>query len=137
MWPLMWPGCCGRYSWQMSMAFSRSPDFRYSFASGAKYRRGFSSNFLRSSSIRAELAIESPRSVSGGLGAEARDKRKRIIHSADATRQSEVTSSLDFSPRWRLTLQASRESVSRAFFFLQPFGVRSVLQQMRGLAKYI
>src|SRR5215467_89915 len=120
----------------MNMACSGSPDLRYSFASGAKYLRGFSSNFLRSSSIRAELAIESPRKQSGG-GAEAPDRRKRIIHSADATRQSEVTSSLDFSPRPRLTLQAWVERLSGPFFLFQSFGVRSVLQQMRGLAKYI
>src|SRR5215831_13517967 len=101
----------------MKIACSGSPDLRYSFASGAKYLRGFSSNFWRSSSIRAELAIESPRKQSGG-GAEAPDRRKRIIPSADATRQSEVTSSLDFSPRPRLTLQAWVERLSRPFFLL-------------------
>src|SRR6476660_10038368 len=42
----------------MKMACSKSPDFRYSLASGAKYRRGFSSNFFLSSSMRAELAID-------------------------------------------------------------------------------
>src|SRR2546423_8297100 len=42
----------------MKMACSKSPIFLYSFASGAKYRRGFSSNFFRSSSIREGPAIE-------------------------------------------------------------------------------
>ena len=58
----------------------------------------------------------------------------RIIHTADGSSQSEVTSSLDFSPRLALTLQACPDS-----FFLPSSAteLRPVLQQMRGLAKYI
>ena len=45
----------------MAMACAKSPAFRYSFAKGAKYRRGFSSNFFRRSSIRAEVAMAGPK----------------------------------------------------------------------------
>src|SRR6267142_3533486 len=58
MCPLMCPGCCGRNSSQIMIACSISPAFRNSLARGAKYRRGFSSNFFLSSSMRAVLAIK-------------------------------------------------------------------------------
>src|SRR4051794_23808389 len=114
MCPLMCPGCCGRYSRQMDIACSMSPALRYSFARGAKYRRGFSSNFLWSSSIRADA-------VTGRLSEGASERRKRHerrldaaewsgkIHLADGGSQSEVTRRLDFSPCRRIAFHASQE----------------------------
>src|SRR5260221_13483760 len=51
----------------MTMACSMSPALRNSLASGAKYRRGFSSNFFFSSSIRAVLAIKASAAARRGF----------------------------------------------------------------------
>src|SRR5215213_4803538 len=115
----------------MKIAWSKSPAFRYSFANGAKYRRGFSSNFLRSSSIRAELAIERGSTRTGDGRGRSPGRRMRIIHKPDGESQSEVTPSLDFSPRRRLTSRARPDGLSFPPA-LPEFG--PVLQQMRGLA---
>ena len=68
-----------------------SPALRYSFANGAKYRRGFSSNFLRSSSMRAELAMgvmsahggrrekEAARYISSTLAVNQKSRRDLIL----------------------------------------------------------
>src|SRR5262245_7990914 len=121
MWPLIWPGCCGRYSRQIEIACSSSPAFRYSFANGAKYRRGFSSNFFRNSSIRAELAIDYLKNGQQATGSEPGTEGRRSIHLSDLARQSEVTFSLDFSTRSLLTLQAS---FGRYVFDLHPSALR-------------
>src|SRR5258707_2317458 len=51
----------------MTMACSMSPALRNSLASGAKYRRGFSSNFFFNSSIRAVLAIKASAAARRGF----------------------------------------------------------------------
>src|SRR6187549_2366225 len=100
----------------------------------AKYRRGFSSNFFFSSSIRAEMAMERPRLQTRDRGPKPKTGRKRIIHNADGTSRSEVTSSLDFSARHGLS---SRACPVRFSLPSSATEFRPVLQQMRGLAKYI
>src|SRR5215212_7306997 len=62
----MYVGWFGTHARQISIARSRSPIFRYSFASRAKTRRGFSANCFSSSSISADLAIQYPRNASLG-----------------------------------------------------------------------
>src|SRR3569833_611469 len=130
----MWPGCCGRYSSQIATARSGSPALRYSFANGAMYRRGFSSNFLRSSSMRADVAIDWPRCGRSAHGPKARVGRKRKIHSSDEVRQSEVTPSLDFRPSSGLTSRANFSRISPSFCAAEYL---PMLQQMRSLAKYV
>src|SRR5579871_2959194 len=79
------------------MACSRSPALRYSLARGAKYRRGFSLNFLSSSSIRAELAIDSLGCAARRAAGRAEDTLPRRLTSIEVT--AEVSPSLDLSHR--------------------------------------
>ena len=98
----MYVGCSGTCARQISIATSRSPDFRYSFARRAKTRRGFSANCFRRSSIRAELAIQAPRGGRAAGGGEESVK----IHESDDRSQSEVIRCLDFTSNDPITLLA-------------------------------
>src|SRR5688500_6467010 len=116
----------------MAIACSGSPALRYSLASGAKYRRGFSWNFCRNSSIRRELCIFEPRwcSVPGASGAE-RLKIPRI----DEWRQCEVSARLAFTPSEPVVFEVLL--VQGTTLKNAPSGVIRVLQSMRSSAKYI
>src|SRR5690348_16471649 len=122
----MCPGCCGRNSSQINTACPASPDLRNSLASGAKYRRGFSSNFFFSSSKRAEPDINA------SVAAQPSGERSGIRYGTRGTCQSEVPPSLDFSPRRRLAFSTSPLPV-----FPQLQESCLVLQTMRSSAKVV
>src|ERR1017187_3667682 len=129
----MFDGCSARCDWHSEIACSRSPAFRYSFASETKNRRGFSSYRFFSSSIRSEeatlsegrwqMADNSEYQTSDGYQlivvkrqlpvalSNSKDSRSLSqvickVYATPSARQSEVPESLDFSPCVPVILRA-------------------------------
>src|SRR5213594_2039197 len=139
MCPLICPGCCGRYARQMSMACWISPALRYSLASGAKYRRGFSSNFFCSSSMRAVVAMTDSGVFARPVGGGSEGTARYISQTEPVNQKSRrdlilahVAGYLFKLADWHFVLL---ELPQRPPPPLR--GVTPVLQTMRSAAKYI